>query len=191
VDFLRLEYLENIMKKLVILLVLLAMLILRAPRCVYASDLSGAIKATIVFRQLDKSYPKQFEVKKKEKLIIEFCPDNTCDMFEANKQILPETFVDFVYIYLYFFSDYYVLDEWRTSAEEILMVGNILKRPSYSLCKKSTPGETASCLLRYLSQKNKIRLYSIRYDEGTRNVVRLDVQKETKIAIKQSNSKCE
>jgi len=107
----------------------------------------------------------------KDEQSIEFCPDNTCDFILARRKVLADSLKDFAFIYLYFFSDYYVLEEWRRGDEPAKRVRGILSNPAYESCVRRTDEESARCLLRWLSREGQIRLYFVRYDEGERNVV--------------------
>jgi hypothetical protein len=84
---------------------------------------------------------------------------------------------DFTFLYIYFFSDYYVLDDWRKSTRAIAIADNILSKPIYRNCKNDDQRQAASCLLRHLSDKSQIELYAVRYDEGIRNTNRINVNK--------------
>jgi hypothetical protein len=101
---------------------------------------------------------------------IEFCPDNTCDFILARRKVQPDSLKDFAFIYMYFFSDYYVLEEWRRNEEPAKRARQILSKPSYKSCARGTDEEAARCLLRWLSRGNQISLYFVRYDEEERNV---------------------
>jgi hypothetical protein len=113
----------------------------------------------------------QVKPEAKEKQSIEFCPDNTCDFFLARRKIASESLKDFAFIYEYFFSDYYVLEEWRRGEEPGKRAQRILSSPAYKSCAGRTDEESARCVLRLLSREGQIRLYFVRYDEGERNVV--------------------
>jgi hypothetical protein len=62
------------------------------------------------------AFPKSIALKKKGKL-LEFFPDNTCHGFSASDKVSAATLKDFAFLYLYFFSDYYALPEWRSTEE--------------------------------------------------------------------------
>jgi hypothetical protein len=106
---------------------------------------------------------------------IEFCPDNTCDFFLARKEVSLESLKDFAYIYIYFFSGYYVLEKWRSGEEPTSLARQILSKPVYQDCKQTTNKEAARCLLRRLSRESGIELYFVRYDENKRHVEPADI----------------
>ena len=136
-----------------------------------------AIDSFDPIQEITKSFPNSVKVKQDGKKSVEFCPDNTCDFFTASKEMSAEELKDFVYLYLYFFSDYYVLDEWRHRDRPALIVRQILLKASYQGCKKNIEEEAARCLLRRLSRKSRIKLYAVRYDENVRSLVRKDISK--------------
>ena len=78
---------------------------------------------------------------------------------------------DFAYLYIYYFSDYYVLQDWRIRAESRKVAEQLLSKPQYRSCKREEELEAARCVLRNLSADGKIKLIFIRYDERKRNVV--------------------
>lgn len=110
---------------------------------------------------------------------VEFCPDNTCDFFLARRDISLESLKDFAYIYIYFFSDYDVLEKWRSGEEHAKLAQQILLKPIYKNCKGKTDEESARCLLRRLSREDRIGLYFVRYDEHERNVSPVNIIEAT------------
>lgn len=80
--------------------------------------------------QITKTFPGTIELKEKGR-VLEFCPDNTCDGFQASNNVSRRELKDFAYLYIYFFSDYYALAEWRQTpaakqtAEYILSGGRL------------------------------------------------------------------
>jgi hypothetical protein len=128
-------------------------------------------------RHITSSFPKTIELKNKGKL-LEFCPDNTCDGFVAADPISVGTLKDFAYLYIYFFSDYYVLQDWRTQEEPRKGAESVLSKPEYRRCRGENGREAARCVLLDLSRGGRIKLIFIRYDENQRNVVHKDITKE-------------
>ena len=133
-------------------------------------------------QEIQKSFPGSIHMGVAGERSIEFCPDNTCDLFTANQKVSMETLEGFAYLFLYFFSDYYVLDEWRTRKESVLVARRILSKAPYQVCKIGDEEESARCLLRHLSEKNQIQLYAVRYDENTRSLVHKNVFAATSIS---------
>lgn len=125
--------------------------------------------------EININFPDSIRLKTDGRLTIEFCPDNTCDAFVAERQTSLESLKDFVYLFVFFYSDYYVLDTWRDKDTAKTIIEHILSKPQYSPCKKSNVEDTARCILSRLSQKGQIKLLAIRYDERRRNVVKRDL----------------
>jgi len=75
--------------------------------------IAAPIDSSDPIQEINKSFPDSVKVKKDGKKSVEFCPDNTCDFFASKGEVSLEELKDFAYLYIYFFSDYYVLDEWR------------------------------------------------------------------------------
>ena len=121
-------------------------------------------------KQVTSSFPGSIELKRKGRL-LEFCPDNTCDGFEASGDFYVTTLKDFAYLYIYFFSDYYVLQDWRNQAESGNVAKPVLSKPEYRNCKNESGLEAARCVLHNLSSNGKIKLIFIRYDENRRDAV--------------------
>jgi len=133
-------------------------------------------------QQLTKGFPKSVELKNHGRL-LEFCPDNTCDAFVTSAAVTVATLKDFAYLYVYYFSDFTYLDEWRNTDEARKTAEEILGQSAYRTCKNENSREAARCILKDLSRNGRIRLIFVRYDEGERNVVREDLAE--KLAPKQ------
>jgi hypothetical protein len=128
-------------------------------------------------QHITSSFPKTIELKNKGKL-LEFCPDNTCDGFVAAPPVSVGELKDFAYLYIYFFSDYYVLQDWRNQQEARKAAEAVLSKPEYRGCRGENGREAARCVLLDLSRDGRIKLIFIRYDENQRNVVHRDIAKE-------------
>jgi len=88
------------------------------------------------------------------------------------------TLKDAAYLYVYFFSTFYDLAKWRNQTESRATAQHVLLKPEYRNCKRDMEVDSARCLLLSLAQKGAIRLEFVRYDEGSRNVVKDDLVKE-------------
>lgn len=128
-------------------------------------------------KQGTESFPKSIELKNNGRL-LEFCPDNTCHGFVASRSVSRATLKDFAYLYIYFFSDYYALPEWRTKESVQSTAERVLSKPEYRSCRKENGRESARCVLLDLSRTGKIKLLFIRYDEGQRNVVHENISEQ-------------
>ena len=85
------------------------------------------------------------------------------------------TLKDFAYLYVYFFSDYTFLDDWRNTEDAKNTAKQVLAQPIYHSCENANSREAARCVLRDLGRNRRIRLIFVRYDEGQRNVVRENI----------------
>lgn len=126
-------------------------------------------------QEISKNFPNSVRIKKDGISTVEFCPDNTCDAFIAKKQNSSESLKDFIYLYIFFYSDYYVLDNWRSKETAKAIVKQTLSKPQYQSCNKTSEENTAQCILIQLSRREQIKLMAVRYDERKRNVVKRDL----------------
>lgn len=128
-------------------------------------------------KQLTATFPNSVHYRDHGR-VLDFCPDNTCHGFSALYSVPGGSLRDFAFLYVYYFSDYYALPEWRTNEQVKLATGRVLAKPSYRGCKKETDRESARCVLLTLSGQGKVKLFFIRYDEGKRNVVQEDIREQ-------------
>jgi hypothetical protein len=100
-------------------------------------------------------------VTKGAKFRYEYCPDNTCEMFESGK-CSAGPMDDFALIYLYGVSRYVYLQRFQTEARPLIekIAGK------HTNCRSADFGDRIRCLLEYLSTKCDIKLYFRRFDEG-------------------------
>jgi len=128
-------------------------------------------------QQLTSSFPGTVELKNKGRL-LEFCPDGTCDGFVTSGSVSAVALKDFAYLYVYFFSDYTFLGNWRNKGQAKKTAERVLSKPEYRNCKNEISREAARCVLRDVSRNGRIRLIFVRYDEGQRNVVRRNIDEQ-------------
>ena len=126
---------------------------------------------------LTNAFPNTIEIRNKSHL-LEFCPDGTCDGFVVSGSMPEVTLRDFAFLYEYFFSDYTYLGEWRVRQDARNAAGKVLSKEEYHDCKHDTDQETARCVLSNLSRNGRVRLIFVRYDEGERHVVQMDLAKQ-------------
>jgi predicted small secreted protein len=98
---------------------------------------------------------------------VRFCPDNTCDVIRGRRGG-GAAVQDFALVYLWYASDYFVLDEWRRGAAP-QQVGVVVGKNAGS-CRGSERA-MAKCALLRLAQVGAIRLSFLRYDEGAETEV--------------------
>ena len=101
---------------------------------------------------------------------VEFCPDNTCEIFRAPANSSMKKLNDFVYLYLFYASGYTYLEMSITDSPPFRKSGrkyasSVLRRNA-SGCKQTDELELASCILRSLANENGIQVAFVRYDEG-------------------------
>jgi hypothetical protein len=101
-----------------------------------------------------------------KKRSIRYCPDNTCDEFVALSSVTSQQLADFAYLYLFFFSDYLALKEWREGERAKETADLILNERFQNLCPKNVGVTKARCVLKRILRKNEVRVYAIRYDEN-------------------------
>ena len=143
---------------------------------VFLHGLTASTSLADPLQEISKSFPDTITIKENGKKSIEFCPDNTCDLFVAKKKVSVDVIKDFSYLYIYFFSDYYALDDWRKSKSATFIADKILKKPNYQLCKNGDQRQKARCLLRYLYKKNQIEVHAVRYDENIRSTEKINIE---------------
>jgi hypothetical protein len=125
--------------------------------------------------QISRSFPGSIKINEKKRL-LEFCADNSCDGFSASNDVSISTLKDLAYLYIYYFSDYLVyLPGWRKRAETRIAAEHVLSRPEYSGCKNENDRNAARCVLFHLSRNGRIKLLFIRYDEGERGAMTMDI----------------
>src|SRR5713101_5992826 len=115
--------------------------------------------------QLTASFPRSIQYRT-HGTVLEFCPDNTCDGFSASHNVPKATLRDFAFLYIYYYSDYYALPEWRAKEEVKHTAERVLSKPPYRSCQRGNDSESARCVLLDLSRHAGIRVLFIRYDEG-------------------------
>jgi hypothetical protein len=147
-------------------------LILVSVTSLKAQDTSG--NRTDPVQELTKGFPQSVAVKNNGRL-LEFCPDNTCNGFVTSGNVTAATLKDFAYLYVYFFSDFTYLEEWRHTDEAKKTAELLLAQPESRSCRNTDRREAARCVLRDLSRNGRIRLIFIRYDEGERSAVRENI----------------
>ena len=113
---------------------------------------------------------------KREGLVstIEYCPDNTCESFSTSTQNPSQKLTDFVYIYLFFVSDYNALADFKNKTGN-KYISEIIKRNSEG-CVGKSDREMAKCILKLLANRYSIKIKFVRYDENRRNEVGIDLK---------------
>lgn len=128
-----------------------------------------------LFFNVDKGYAKDSQkllnvflkntsiVKTRNGMQFRFCPDNTCDLISFNKKFRENELWDIGFLYLYFSSDYSVLDSFRKESE---VTNHAQKLSSKYKIKCSNKVELSDCVSLQLQKKFSV-IYSFeRFDEG-------------------------
>jgi len=131
----------------------------------------GAPALAEVVGELRKSFPGSFKVEKAVSPTVQYCPDNTCEAFSTTKGASAEELTDFAFLFLYYFSDYYELEPWRSREEPKMLAARILAKRRSKACAPGGGKESARCVLREMARKKGVRVEFVRYDEGARHVV--------------------
>lgn len=131
--------------------------------------------------QLEERFPDSIKIRTDERQSLEFCPDNTCDLFVTRRTTSVGQLSDFALLYLFFFSDYFVLADWRAEDAAKGPVAEVLKKYQKDKCVNNSDVVTAQCLLRNWSARNAIRLYWVRFDERGRHLQARSIREATKL----------
>lgn len=110
--------------------------------------------------------------------VVEFCPDNTCEVFQSLGKQNKSPVAHFAYLYLYYVSDYAVLSEVRKSPEAKRAAERLLSQIGKHACASSSQIETIKCVLRHLAKQHSISLTFVRYDEQVRSAGPMDLEPE-------------
>lgn len=102
---------------------------------------------------------------KVEGMRIEYCPDETCEVFVAPKTAAGVC--DFAYLYLFHVSGFIYLEETRKLPQVSAGAKEILERHRKGL-KAAGEQEAVKSVLEKLAQSFSISLAFVRYDEGQR-----------------------
>lgn len=96
--------------------------------------------------------------------LVEYCPDNTCEVFSLRSGKATGALTDFTLAYLYAVSDYIYLEEFQ-SRTDLQEVAQLLRRYEAN-CPQPTQKAAARCVAARLAAKHSIRVTFVRFDEG-------------------------
>jgi hypothetical protein len=113
---------------------------------------------------------------KKGIVTIEYCPDNTCESFSMPSKYPTEILSDFVYLYLYFISDYYYLTDFKRNVSRGQVTKIILRNKKST--QKNEQLQDAKEIIESLAKEYSIIVTLVRYDESKRNEVIVDIKSE-------------
>jgi hypothetical protein len=109
---------------------------------------------------------------------VEYCPDNTCEVFRSDNKQAESSVADFALLYLYYVSDYAALSEFRKSPEATRAAERFLNQLGKRGCTKTSRMETIKCVVRHLGRHHGISLLFVRYDEQVRKKVPKSLEEE-------------
>jgi hypothetical protein len=123
--------------------------------------------------------------------IIEFCPDNTCEVIKSPDTNKLKDIKDFTYLYIYYASGLTLLATSTNDNAPFFISGNkiatqILKNHAET-CSQNTELELASCVLNNMARNNNITISFFRYDEGKQNVSRQNIESELSLKTLKNN----
>lgn len=98
--------------------------------------------------------------------VVEYCPDNTCEVFSLRGKGARVALYEFTLAYLYSISGYTYLADFQ-SRTDLPEVTDLLARYQVN-CPQPEPKAAAHCVAALLARKQPIRVNFVRYDEGVR-----------------------
>lgn len=109
-----------------------------------------------------------------QKKALLYCPDNTCDEFEAAKTIDTRVLNDFAYLLFFHtqISNFPNVQNFRDQQERSV-VDDILKRNSGDCA--SAAKDFVKCVIAGMRDRYGIRTFFVRYDDKTRNAREVDI----------------
>jgi hypothetical protein len=129
-----------------------------------------ACASCVSAHELTDSFPRDTQVTvQTDSIVVEYCPDNTCDLFTLDDPAGSQVLQDFAYAYLLGASTYIYLKSFQADVDSSA-TKSVLGRYS-SHCPQEPMIQAARCVITYLLDKHPIRVSFVRYDEGERNVV--------------------
>jgi hypothetical protein len=136
-------------------------ILLFPPSLVYAHELVSAFQGEISVSTADGIST------------VEYCPDNTCEVFVLVGGSGPEILQDFAFAYLFGFSQYNYLQSFRADTQSSATQAVFARYRSY--CPSISQTDTARCIFRHLLSKYEISATFVRYDEGKRSIEPIDL----------------
>ena len=100
---------------------------------------------------------------------VEYCPDNTCEVFSLRAPSAASPLQDFAFAYLLGISEYIYLKDFHANADSPATRAVLGRYRTH--CPQPIPRVAARCVVGYLARKHPIQASFVRYDEGERNVV--------------------
>lgn len=98
------------------------------------------------------------------RVIVEYCPDNTCERFVGYGDTSLATLKDFAFTYLFGLSDYAYLTQFQQGGSSTEV--NAVLRRYHDWCPINDERAAAACIAGSLYRRNRIQLSFVRLDEG-------------------------
>jgi hypothetical protein len=137
--------------------ILTVLLLLVTPRVSHAHELTSALGDAVRVSTKGGS------------TTVEYCPDNTCEVFELFGASASLPIQDFAFVYLFGISEYVYLEPFQSN-DSSPAIWAVLSRYR-SDCSQQSARVSARCVASLLAKRHAIRASFVRYDEGERNVV--------------------
>ena len=137
--------------------ILAAVLLISAPMVCQAHELGATFGDSVTISS------------KGDLATVEYCPDNTCEVFSLRASYAALPLQDFAFAYLLGVSEYIYLKDFRANTNSPATRAVLGRYRSH--CQQSITRVAARCIVGYLARKYPIRASFVRYDEGERNVV--------------------
>jgi hypothetical protein len=100
---------------------------------------------------------------------VEYCPDNTCEVFSLRAPSAALPLQDFAFVYLLGVSEYIYLKDFHANTGSPATRAVLGRYRTH--CPQPVARVAARCIVGYLARKYPIQASFVRYDEGERNVV--------------------
>lgn len=133
-----------------------------------SEGLAAELEGCGIFKALKAAFPGQFSVSEGPGTKVEFCPDNTCYAFEASRGISDEELAGFVYLYLFYSSEYIYTKSWQDAPENASTAAGIAAKIGPKPCRSASGAKAGLCVLNSYMAGGKIKVSDVRYDENVR-----------------------
>lgn len=100
---------------------------------------------------------------------VEYCPDNTCEVFTLSGPSAALSVQDFAFAYLLGVSEYIYLESFQSNGSAPAVQAVLSRYRKH--CSQQSARAAARCIVGVLAKQHPIRASFVRYDEGERNVV--------------------
>ncbi len=134
----------------------------------FAASKTASANNTLEF--LNSTLPTDIQIERPNSRSLRFCPDNTCEELVFHHSTKVQEAEEIFAIYLYFESDYWLLEDWRKQVVIQNFVRKAVDKHRPPACAKTDYTDASKCVLRWLFRKHRIRIFDIGYDEGSKSV---------------------